>query len=585
MYFIQIGILGPVSFERNMNSEVECRYDVPVDSFDIPYIPPRALLDATGDLLSGAQIGFAHPDGYIGRVMSAQILKDNIPGCGPYIKDCFLTGQDNSRKDYSVRALKPGQVFKAFLNCREEETERIEQALKEVHQLGVVSPEDGITGEVEIRLVETERQMFGKAALRDKCSYTSLDLDLMTISPTCFYTPFSEKGGTELFVPGSVILDSLMKWMGRENGIDWDQMICSNAYLCVRNTRLLPTPICVSIIKLDREQLRYRLAPGKNPRITEQGLNMQGTFGMDFQKHLTRYTVPETKFFISESGERYEALTEGMAFRGTIYGPDAALRQIADFVSRFPIMQIGSLTNEGFGEVYARVPALHEGAIPEEHLPTCFDICCRSDTLILNDRGVPTCRAEDLLAEIEYVLGVSGRLRVAGKYTAFQKDYTRNSRWEQERTVVRCFAKGSILRLETVGGPLDISRIIHCFIGERNREGYGEMAAWPAQGTYYRLAEKITPERYEMPGPIAYRDIVFGSRMNGEVINEMIRNRLTRMGKQDREVREAGIRTETDAPMELLRLIRELDNPLLEEEQLVRWYHEGLTGGLKHESE
>ncbi len=585
MYLIQIRILGPVAFERNMNSEVGCRYDVPVDSFDIPYIPPRAILDCTGDSLVGAQIGFAHPDGYIGRVMSALILMENLPGCGPHIKDCFLSGRDDARKGYSVRALKPGRVFRALLTCGEKDRERIEKALKEVRQLGVYSPEDGITGEVEIRLVETERPVAEKAPLRDKCSYTSLDLDLMTITPACFIMPFSEKGGTERFVPGTVILDSLMKWMGRESGIDWNQMICANAYLCVHNTRLIPTPICVSIIKLDREQLRYRLAPGKNPRITEQDLNMQGTFGTDFQKHLTRYTVPETKFFISENGEKYEALTEGLTFRGTIHGPDAAIRQIADFVSRFPIMQIGDLSDEGFGEVYARVSALNEAGMPEEHLANRFDICCLSDTLILNDRGMPTCRAEDLLAEIEYILGVSGRLRIVGRYTAIQKDYSRNSRWEEERTVVRCFAKGSILRLETIGGPLDISPLIHCFIGERNREGYGEMAAWPAQGGYYRLAEKIIPERYEMPGPIAYRDVVFGSRMNAEVINEMIRNRVIGMGKQDREELQEGTITEAMAPMELLRMIRESYNPMLKEEQLVQWYHEGLTGGLTHESE
>ncbi len=585
MDIIQISILGPVAFARNMDSEVGYRYDVPVDSFHIPYIPPRALLDSTGELLSGAEIGFAHPDGYFGRVMSAQTLLKHLPGCGPYIRESFMTGQDDVGKGYSVRALKPGQVFQALLTCGEKDRERIGRALGAVRHLGVISPEDGITGEVEIRLVARERQVSGKTVLRDKCSYVSLDLDLTTITPACFHTPYAGKAGTELFVPGSVMLDSLMKWMGRASGIDWNQIICANAYLCVQNTRLLPTPACVSIIKLDREQLRYRLAPGKNPRITEQDVSLQGTFGMDFDRHLTRYTVPETKFFLSEKGEKYEALTEGMTFRGMICGPDAALRRIADFVSRFPIMRIGTLADEGFGEVYARVSAMHEAGMPEEHLTGCFDVCCLSDTLILNDRGMPTCQAEDLLAEIAYVLGVPGRLRVVSKYIAIQKDYSRNSAWQEERTVVRCFARGSVMRLETVGGPIDLSPLRHCFIGERNREGYGEVAAWPAQGGYYRLAEKMIPTRYDIPGPIDYRDIVFGSRMNSDVINEMIRRRVIGLGRQDREELQAGIRSETMAPMELLRMIRELYNPVLEEDQLVQWYHDGLTGGSTHEAE
>ncbi len=585
MYMIRIRTLGQVAFERNMNSEVGRRYDVPLDSLDIPRIPPRAIVESAEGRLAGEEIGFAHPDGYVGRVSTALTLKEQIPVCGQYISDSFLIGRYDAQKGYSVRALKPDQVFLAFIAIDDTDRLRIEQALEGIHRLGVYAPEDGITGEVEARLVEVKSPMSERPVLLDHCIYVSMELEAVTTTPICYPTPFSDKAKTLLYLPGEACRDSLMAWMEPEYGLDWDQIICSNAYLSFRETRLLPTPNCDSVVKLDKEQLRYRLAPGKDPKITEQDVGLQGTFGMDFQEHLTRYTVPETKYYLSESGEKFEAMTEGQAFRMTLYGPDDAIRKIAEFLAMYPVAQSGAFTGEGFGEICVKVSAVREAEIPAEMLSTCFDICCLSDTLILNDRGMPSCRAEDLLAEIEYTLGVSGRLRIVDRYTSIQKDYSWNSRWQEDRSVVRCFTMGSILRLEAVGGPIDISRLSHCFIGERNQEGYGEMAAWPARGGYYRLAEKLPPARYEIPGSVTYRDFVFGARMTTEVINEMLRSRAINMGRQDREELSAGVREEDIVPVQLLNMMRETYNPVLEEDQLVEWYREGLMGGMKHASE
>lgn len=369
--------------------------------------------------------------------------------------------------------------------------------------------------------------------------------------------------------------------------------------LCVADTQLLidlekievPTLVICGdedpYLKYDLVNASLDSLPeGSELEIIEGGSHVvfyEEPYYRDFQEHLTQYTVPETKYYLSEKGEMYEAMTEGQAFRGTIYGPDSAIRQIVDYISKFPVMQIGTLSEEGFGEVYAKITAVKEAEIPGEKLSRCFDVCCISDTLILNDRGMPTCRVEDLLSEIEHVLDVHGKLRVTGKYTAIQKDYTWNERCREDQSVVRCFAMGSILRLESMGEPMDISRITHCFIGERNGEGYGELTAWPARGEYYRLAKKVIPNHYEHPGQATYRDFIFGAQMTGEVINEMIKGRVSGMGIQDREELEAGISPEEMVPLELLHMIRELYNPVLEEKQLVQWYRDGLMGGADHE--
>ena len=583
MVLIQISILGPVAFEHSIHSEVGCRYDVPVDSLGIPYIPSYEILIAAGGLPAGTQIGFAHPDGYMGQLRAARTLKNYLPGCSRYISDRFLTRRYDAGKGYSIRALKPGQTYTAWLSCAETDRAQTACALEKITRLGIRAPEDGISGEVRVRLAEQEAPVFEKPVLHEKCTYASLDLEILTISPFCLDTPFSDHAKTELFVPGTVIRDFLMKRMGACSAIGREQLICSNAYLAFGRERLLPTPVCISVVKLDRKQLRYRLAPGKDPLLAEQDVGLNDTFATGIQEHLTRYTVPGTDPYLAKDGQVHETIAEGQAFRGTVYGPDAAIRQIVESVSRFPVAQLGMLTEEGLGEVYFRIPAVNEAAIPAEQLSRCFDVCCLSDTLILNDRGVPDCRAESLLSEIEYVLGCPGKLRITGKYTAIHEDYSRNPGQQEDRTVVRCLAKGSILRLEAVDAPLDISRLSHCFLGERTEDGYGELAAWPARGTYYRLAEELVPDRYEVPVPLTYRDSVFGAQLTVGVINSMIRERVYNLGLQDRGDLKAG--AEKQIPEDLLHMIRDMYSPVLTDEQLIGWYQDGLTGGTDHEDE
>lgn len=202
-----------------------------------------------------------------------------------------------------------------------------------------------------------------------------------------------------------------------------------------------------------------------------------------------------------------------------------------------------------------------------------------SNTLLLNEKGMPTCRAEDLLSEIEYVLGISGKLRIAGKYTGVYHDYSRNHLWQEDRNAVRCFAKGSILRLEVIGDPIDIFPIRHCFIGERTQEGYGEICTWPAQGGYYRLAEKVVLPRYDVYARETPRNIILGARMTKSVITAILKNKVQALAAVDQNEYSAGAALEELLPAELLEMFRDQYDPLLTSEEVSLWYSEKLKGG------
>jgi hypothetical protein len=246
-----------------------------------------------------------------------------------------------------------------------------------------------------------------------------------------------------------------------------------------------------------------------------------------------------------------------------------------------PIINIGKLHEEGFGEVFRMICQANEKEIPETCLQQSFDVCCASNTLILNDKGMPTCRAEDLLSEIEYVLGVSGKLQIAGKYTGVYHDFSQNHQWKEDRNVVRCFAKGSILRLEVIGDPIDISPIRHCFIGERTHEGYGEICTWPARGEYYRLAEKVKIPRYDVYDKETPRNIILGARMTKSVITAMLKDKVQTLAALDQREYAAGTALEDLVPTELLDMFRDQYDPLLASEEISLWYSERLKGGTR----
>lgn len=580
MDMIQIKTIGEVALPSTMNSSVGYLYDIPTDDLGIPYLPVSELFEETRLRFPGIRLGFAHPDGYMSLVRSANSLKDNIPNSLPMISSYFLNERFLPEKMCNIRSLKAGQTFKSHIIFEEKDRREIKKALEQITHIGISY--GTITGEVSVKLISQENDLENTPELNAKCSYVSLDISYLLQASACFHTPFSDGVTTASYIPGSDIRAELMENM-KDESVNWDQLIFSNAYIAMNKKRLLPVPVCLSVVKLDKDQLRYRLAPGKNPEITEQDKKLSDTYTNEFHKHLTHYASPVTEHILSKDGTLYDALSSGQLFMGTIYGSDADLRIVAEYLSRNPVTNIGTLREEGFGEVFRTVCEMSEKEIPEKCLQQSFDVCCVSNTLILNEKGMPTCRAEDLLSEIEYALGVSGKLRISGKFTSIYHDFSHNTQWQEDRGAVRCFEKGSILRLEAVGEPIDILPIRHCFIGERTQEGYGEICAWPARGEYYRLGKKVLLPRYNISFREAPKNMILGAHMTKAVITALLKSKVHALAAIDRDEYAAGHRLEDIIPTEILDMFREQYDPLLTNEEISLWYSEMLKGGPEHE--
>lgn len=576
MYTVVIKTIGEVSFPQSMNSSVGYKYDVPLGRLGIPFIPLEHILSGMCDLPAGIRVGFAHPDGYLGLVKNANSLSQIIPNGAPYIRNYFTSERFIPDKRYSVRSIKAGMTFTANIFFDEKDKDMVKNELSSITRIGVC--DDGITGEVKVKLTTTYDRSEDEFVLHGQSDYRRLDISWLIMTPICFAKPYQDGIKTDLFIPGMEIFRELQRGMDRSPLVDWGNLICSNAYISDRGIRFIPTPLCASVVKLDREQLRYRLAPGKDPSILEQDLTLDGTYTKDPQEHTVVYTVPETEMIMSRDQRSYDALIPGQIFAGTIYGKDSDIRAIVDYITKHPSTNMGTLSQEGFGEVYCRIDNVAEDEIRAEVLSRSFDVCCVSNVLLLGDNGLPMVSARALCDELEYVLG-GVKLRLAGKFTDMYKDYGIDPERGEVRPVVGCFAAGSVLRIEC-DEPIDISPILHTFIGERNRSGYGEIITYPARGSYYRLADKILISRYQMNLDSSRRDVQIGATFTKSVITDMVRSRIHGIARNDRKEFLEGIQADDLIPIDILHMMRDRFDPTLSDEILTEWYHEGLEGKI-----
>lgn len=569
MFMVCIKLLGEVSFAYPTASARGYFCDVPRDWLGIPYILPSEIF---GDRkLPGVKIRRAHPDGYFGLMRAARDLqrvnKDSIA----HIESFFTEDRFDKKNMKRTCSLKAGQTFFASIEFDKDKYEAVENFLREIKHIGV--KREGITGEVECSLEmipqNNETTNFSKLS-----KYCALDYSLQLISPVCFHAPYNSDQATYVYAPGAVIRKDLCKKILPNAA---EKLAITNAYIMGENERLLPMPLCMSVIKLDQEQLRYKLAEGKDPKLSEQMINVRNAYTKDFEAKLVHYVCPEIVRITSNTGKNYDALAEGQSLFGTIYGPDEELRKLATHISENKFFSIGSLTEEGYGEVYLQVIRLREEKPQSEMLARRFDVACLSDTLIINDCGMSGYSAEDLLAEIERLLEAPGKLTVEGEYTDIQKDFNLNEEWRQAKPVLRCLKAGSVVRFRTKNNePVDIAPILHAFVGERTADGYGEIAAYPARKGYYRLAKNLEPAKLATRIRLATRDINFGVKLSHHVLLSLLKKRVKLLALIDKQDYQAGIPVEELLPTPIFDYLRNIYYPAISTEIMAKWYRESL---------
>ena len=588
MIGMRIQLKGEVAFETYIKLEEGYRCDVPTDELGIPYLPVIEILKRefpSFSLPEDCEVGLARPDGYIGILDEAVKLCSSVPNGKNLIRSFYTNEHFHVKDGTKLRSLKSGLVFYAPLLFHAPDAGKVVETIRAVTRIGFRYEE--ITGEISCSLVELKDEYGKRVSLSDQLTYSRLEYSLVLLAPASLYAPYDDGDKTYSYIPGCELRKALLAWQRdsflKENLPD---LRFSNAYISRDGTRLLPVPLCMSVVKLDKEQLRYRLAPGKDPNRVEQDAGLEGAFSERFDEHFMEYVKPVTERITSSDGKPYDALSEGQVFKGTIFGTDEQLRRMAEWIRKNPYISLGILRKEGYGQAYITVDALKENRLPTEHMSSCFDVACMSHTLLYNEEGMPGTRAEDLLREIEYVTGLHGELEIVGKYTNVYMDYANRFDWSGDGPVTRCLKAGSILRVRTKDGKcVDLTPILHTFIGENTRDGYGEIMSWPAANEYYRITKEVLPRIYEMDFANPVRDMHLGAHMVHGILTALLKSRVRALGTIDSADASGREGVQIPVPTEVLEMLRDRYDPEIDISVLESWYRDALCGSVNRKEE
>lgn len=571
MFMVRIKLLGKVSFAYPTTAARGYSCDVPKDRAGMPYISPLEILGDRKWPFAGVKMKRAHPEGYLGLIQATRDLQSANKDSTLHINSFFMEDRFDKKSMSRICSLKAGQTFFASVEFDKDKYEEMEAFLRNIKRIGIEY--DDISGEVECSL-ETRSQDNNAANLSTSSEYYALDYSMQLISPVCFLAPYNSEQVTYLYAPGAVVRKNLCEKILPNAA---EKLTVTNAYIMNEGERLFPMPLCMSVVKLDHEQLRYKLAAEKNLKVPEQVVNVRNAYTRDFETKLVRYVCPEIVRITSGAGKMYDALAEGQTLTGTIYGSDEELRKLATFFDKNGFFSIGLLTEEGYGEIYLQTIRLREKNPQCEVLSRRFDVACLSDGLIINDEGMPSYSTEDLLTQIERLLGVSGKLMVEGECTDIQKDFKLNEEWEREGAVVRCLKAGSVVRFCTKDNePIDIAPILHAFFGEWTRNGYGEIAAYPARDGYYRLAKNLEPAKFATEYRLSTRDINLGAELIHYVLLSLLKKQIKFLAFIDKSDYQAGVPVEELLPTPIFDYLRNTYYPALPMEIMSNWYRENL---------
>lgn len=571
-----IKTIGEVSLDSMIGLNSQYRYDVPVDELGFPYLPIRQILVAIGLPALDIRLGFAHPQGYLGLIREANKLETQFSNDRESVSALYINERFYVEDKCYVRSLKENQVFYAPLYGRHEDINALGSFLSGISRIGIHYKD--ISGQVEMAICQIENGRANTLQTNSRQRYSSLEYSVHLLTPTSIHAPYNDGIKTHLHIPGGIMRNALLLYCEHTELTDTlKQMTFSNAYISDGMKRLVPVPLSMSVVKLDKEELRSRLSSGKDPRQVEQDVILYNTFTDSFECRTMRYTKPETERIVSHTGDIFDALRPGQTLSGHVYGSDPALRSLAKHLQSNPRISIGALSEEGFGEAYIDIIGMHEDDLSAKTFVQQFDVVCLSHTVLLDGNGMPSCSPGALLTEIERLLGLKGRLRIAAAYTDLYNDYDYYSDWRQAGPVVRCIRAGSAIRVSTTDdAPVDISHHHHCFVGENQSNGYGEILLLPALNLYYRHAEKISPAKYNIGLPISYPSLCKGASFVLATLTHKLKKNVKALAAIDCEGYGGNIPADIPVPTELLHEMKKNYNPDIDIRLVEQWYMEGV---------
>jgi len=412
-----------------------------------------------------------------------------------------------------TRVLKKGLIFQANVEFsgKEEEQRSYREALakccKGLRCMGMNRTRG--MGEVEVSLEDScsEVNFPQMAVFEEDKQYERLDYSIWLLSPVLFKSILGGQTKTVDYIEGGKILGVVAQRMGNEfiDFMNKGELICSNAYITKNGHRYLPMSASVFNVKNKSHEGREKNA---DTEIEENEQLSMSRGGYVYQDGMTYYTTgvakqiryhhsrPEDKGVghastTDDKSQFYqmESLLEGQVFSGSIYGTVEQLRAIYRSVDANRKIRLGYGKNAEYGEAAMTITSLGEKREPEM-ISGRFVVKMLAPVILYDKNGMYSTEEKVLLETLKCKFALD-KLTIVKRFLKYTEIGGYNVTWNEKKPTLLAFDKGTTLLCE-MEGPVPVLLGKQGFIGERNSEGYGEIAICEVPKAYKIYLEKDT---------------------------------------------------------------------------------------------
>lgn len=463
------------------------------------------------------------------------------------------TGVAEKNSLRTIRVVKKGLIFQADLyfdkNIKEEEKKIVLQAAKMVTHIGY-SRTRGL-GLVRItsdekeqeRKIQINKNVIDKGQIEER---NKLNYRITLLSAMLCKSPEGNQTKTQNYIEGSKVLGMLAgamekedfcKLLGESSCARKNELIVSNAYIEKNGNRC--TPLRASLQKEKEQTFEQKKCIEKENTFQQeeqeatQEYEEMKVYDMLFykEKEESQQLMPVGYSFAEENGfiqtveteinyhhrrpedksigkakgkdesnfYQLESIRKNQTFRGFILANREQTKTLCEVFQKISNLRMGHSKSTEYGEVDMQVCSIEplQNITPKKVHD--FVLKLNSPVILYNRYGMLSADIEVLKEYLEDILGATD-LEIQKPFLKYETIGGFNVTWQRRKPVFSALGKGTVCLIHSQQG-VDISKLKDVFIGERVKEGYGEIEVTQSDNQVYLLLKREVEKREEGINP------------------------------------------------------------------------------------
>ena len=448
------------------------------------------------------------------------------------------TADENSLR--TIRVVKKGCKFEAEFEFKDkvtaEQKEIMKNAIRMVKHMGVARTRG--LGLVNMKLLDSEN---GHKIAFDKTPLIKVPSDAETVqlnyclelnSPVICKSEQGNQAVTQDYIAGSKVLGMFVEAMGQDTYRQLSEKTTfkiSNAYIGEDGVRYVPMSKSLQKVKdqtyeefdnQGRKRLpikdllwnyegKEQLTPVGHGYVSADGLVKEVDTEINYH-----HRRPEDKSIGRANGKdessfyQLDSISGGQCFYGFVEADRNMAELLLGLIPGKKNIRLGYGRGTEYGAATFSWVSCKAKQSEETVMSKEFTVKLNSPMILYNSYGCPTASPEVFREYLQKYLGVE-KLELKDIYAAYTTIGGFNVTWNARKPIFTALAEGTVCRFSAEEN-VDIRKIRNAFIGERTREGFGEIELYTNQDVETFIYKDSHPAQISKSDNSEYAtDIIF----------------------------------------------------------------------------